>query len=68
MYSCEKNVPFVSAVRICFDTAFSCILLWSYLLDAEMKEVEESSDVDLGEGTFPVDKEMSDDNVEYKVA
>ncbi|XP_035165912.1 rho guanine nucleotide exchange factor 28 isoform X1 [Oxyura jamaicensis] len=34
--------------------------------DAEMKEVEESSDVDLSEGTFPVDKEMSDDNVEYK--
>lgn len=47
---------------------FSCILLWSYLLDAEMKEVEESSDIDLSEGTFPVDKEMSDDNVEYKVA
>uniref|UniRef100_A0A8B9B7W4 Rho guanine nucleotide exchange factor 28 n=1 Tax=Anser brachyrhynchus TaxID=132585 RepID=A0A8B9B7W4_9AVES len=41
-------------------------ILESFPGDAEMKEVEESSDVDLSEGTFPVDKETSDDNVKYK--
>lgn len=45
--------------------SFSCILLGSYLLDAEMKEVEESPEVDLS--ACPIEKEISDASVYYKV-
>ncbi|OXB80922.1 UNVERIFIED_CONTAM: hypothetical protein H355_016939 [Colinus virginianus] len=49
--------------RICFDASLFR-LLGCYLLDAEMKEVEESPEVDLS--ACPTEKEISDASVEYK--